>query len=152
LRHGDPETVLTALGVVPAGEARDTALGYLTTRRSQIADRDFVVVGGPIGSGCVERAPKGVVQQRLNQRGMRWSRPVADGMLALRVVDANDRWAARWRQVGPHQRTAHQAHTPARQVARRARPPKLVQHGKPTADHCWRRFRLTGSPRHRHAM
>ena len=40
--------------------------------------------GYPIGSGTVESACKHVVQQRLKQSGMRWSRIGAQAMLALR--------------------------------------------------------------------
>jgi hypothetical protein len=154
LRHGNPDAVLTALRALPAGEARDRAVGYLSARRSQIAYRDFVTRGWPIGSGCVESAHKGVVQARLKGRGMRWSRPVAEGMLALRMVDANDRWEETWATVGPHQRAARQARTATRRAHRRARPPKptLVQHGTPTTDHPWRTFRLKGSPRFHHTM
>ena len=38
--------------------------------------------------------------------------------------------------------------TVARRAARRTRPPRppLMEHGTPTADHPWRRFRLKGSP------
>ncbi|MGH2534084.1 MAG: hypothetical protein ACRDJW_17585, partial [Thermomicrobiales bacterium] len=81
-------------------------------------------------------------------------RPVAAGMLALRLVAANDRWVDTWGTVGSHQRAAQQARTAARRVIRRARPPKpkLVQHGTPTATHCWRRFRLPGSPRLHHRI
>lgn len=149
LRHGDPDRVLAALTALPASETRDTTLGYLTARRDQIAYRDFVARGWPIGSGCVESAHKGLVQARLKLRGMRWSRSTVDGMLALRVVDANERWDATWAQVGLQQRADRRARTATRHRARRARPPrlKLVQHGTPTADHPWRAFRLPGSPR-----
>ncbi|MGH2532132.1 MAG: hypothetical protein ACRDJW_07460 [Thermomicrobiales bacterium] len=154
LRHGKPDAVLAARAALPDGAARDDAVGYLTTRRSQIADRDFAARGWPIGSGCVESAHKGVVQQRLKQRGMRWSRPVAAGMLALRLVAANDRWAATWPMIVAHQRADRQARAAQRRTARQTRPPHptLVQDGKPTADHPWRRFRLAGSPRNHHRI
>jgi len=147
LREGDPDTVLTALLALPAGTERDRSWHYLATRRSQIAYRDFVARGWPIGSGCVESAHKGIVQNRLKLRGMRWSHPVAEGMIALRIVDANDRWGETWAQVTAHQRADHQARTARRRAARGKRPPKvkLVQQGKPTADHPWRTFRLKGS-------
>lgn len=154
LRQGDPAAGLTALAALPTGEHRDQAGRYLAARRAQIAYRAFAARGWPIGSGCVERAHKGVVQARLKQRGMRWSRPVAAGLLALRLVAANDRWAATWAQVGTHQRAAHRARTAQRRMARRVRPPpaKRIQHGKPTADHPWRRFRLKGSSPPAHTM
>ncbi len=147
LRHGDPEAVLTALAALPPSAARADAVRYLTVRRAQIAYRDFTARGWPIGSGCVESAHKGIVQARLKQRGMRWSRLVAEGMLALRITDANNRWATTWTRVTTHQRAAHQARTTTRRAARRPQPPKptLVQNGKPTAAHPWRTFQLPGS-------
>lgn len=172
LRHGDPDAVLTALGALPASEARDTARGYLTARRAQIAYRDFIARGWPIGSGCVESAHKGIVQQRLKGRGMRWSHASVEGMLAMRIVDANDRWEATWEHVGSHQRATRRRRRMARRAACRPQPtlplvepqppadpdvrpclpppPRLVQDGKPTADHPWRTLRLRGSPRFDH--
>jgi len=123
LRDGDPEAVLAALAVLPASEARDTALDYLTARRTQIAYRDFRARGWPIGSGCVESGHKGVIQGRLKGRGMRWARPVAEGLIALRIVNANDRWTTTWAQVGPRQRADHRARTAARRTIRRAQAP-----------------------------
>lgn len=154
LRHGDPDAVLAALRAFPMGEARDRAVGYLTARRPQIAYRDFVARGWPIGSGCVESAHKGIVQQRLKGRGMRWSRAGAEAMLALRVVDANERWDVTWTTVGAHQRAAHRTTVATRRAVQQRPPPreKLVQQGKPTADHPWRTFRLRGSPRVNHRI
>ena len=147
LRHGDPEAVLTALDALPMGEERDRARRYLAARRSQISYRDFTEQGWPIGSGCVESAHKGIVQTRLKGRGMRWTQPVASAVLAVRVVEANERWGDRWSQVMAQQRAAQQATTAARRQARRPPKRKLVQDGKPTPDHVWRGFRLRGSPR-----
>lgn len=173
LRHGDPDAVLAALRALPAGNDRDTALGYLTARRAQISYRAFTAKNWPIGSGCVESAHKGIVQQRLKGRGMRWSRAGAEGLLAMRVVDANVRWEATWEQVGPHQRSTRRRRRLDRRAACRPQPvppvdpeipadldappclpppPKLVQDGKPTADHPWRTLRLRGSPRFDHGM
>ena len=108
---------------------------------------------------------------------MRWSLSGAEGLLALRVVTANDRWAAIWDQVGAHQRAARRmrtAHRRARRVAARQLPtspavpppapvcpdqsssaparPRLVQDGTPTAAHPWRRFHLPGSHRFDHQI
>ena len=149
LRDGDPDQVLATLRSLPDGEARDTALGYLSTRRGQIAYRDVVVQGWPIGSGCVESAHKELVQRRLKGRGMRWSRATVEGVLALRVVLANDRWDQTWTQVASRQRAERQARTASRRVTRHTRPPRATpgRDGKPAADHPWRRFRLPGTPR-----
>lgn len=149
LLTGDPDQVLTALRALPASDPRDAAVGYLSARRDQIAYRDFQARGWPIGSGCVESAHQHVVQDRLKGRGMRWSRAGAEALVAVRVVDANNRWDATWAQVGPTQRNAARARTAQRRTTRMQPPPrpKQVIGGKPVASHCWRRFRLSGSPR-----
>lgn len=154
LRQGDPDIVLAALAALPPSAERDQATGYLMARRHQIAYRDFAARGWPRGSGCVESAPKGIVQARLKGPGMRWGWAGAAALLVLGVVEANDRWAETWPQVGGHQRAAQRARTATRRAARRHAPPrpKLVQHGKPTAAHPWRTFRLPGSPPAAHTM
>ncbi|MBA2555754.1 MAG: hypothetical protein H0V12_00145 [Chloroflexi bacterium] len=123
VRHGDPDRMLAALAALPLSAERDQAIAYLTARRDQIAYRDVVARGWPIGSGCVESA----------HTGMRWSRAGAQGMLALRLVGANARWADRWSQVLGHQRAARRGTVAPRRAAR----PRLVQDGRPTADHPW---------------
>ena len=55
--------------------------------------------GYPIGSGTVESACKVVVQQRMKQAGMRWSRSGAQTMLALRCALLSDRWHDTWRRL-----------------------------------------------------
>jgi hypothetical protein len=52
--------------------------------------------GYPVGSGSVESACKVVVQERMKQAGMRWSRPGAQAMLALRSILLGERWDAVW--------------------------------------------------------
>ena len=49
--------------------------------------------GCPIGSGVIESACKLVVQARMKQAGMQWSRSGAQAMLALRSVLLSDRWS-----------------------------------------------------------
>jgi hypothetical protein len=83
LLTGDPDQVLAVLEQLPPSDGRDTALGYLTARRTQIAYRDFVARGWPIGSGCVESAHQHVVQDRLKGRGMRWTRAGAEALVAF---------------------------------------------------------------------
>ena len=48
--------------------------------------------GFPISSGTVESAAKTLIQQRMKQAGMRWSRDGAQAMLALRARLLSDRW------------------------------------------------------------
>ena len=60
------------------------AMLYLFHNRWRMRYHLFREAGYPIGSGTVESACKHVVQQRLKQSGMRWSRIGAQAMLALR--------------------------------------------------------------------
>lgn len=76
----------------PLPEAVQQALGYLWHNRRRIDYATYRQAGLPIGSGTVESAAKVVVQQRMKQAGMRWSRPGAQAMLALRTRLLSDRW------------------------------------------------------------
>ncbi len=62
------------------------ATHYLFHNRRRMRYHLFREAGYPIGSGTVESACKLVVQQRLKQSGMRWSRHGAQAMLALRAT------------------------------------------------------------------
>lgn len=73
-------------------DAARQAVGYLFTNRRRMRYGTFRQAGYPIGSGTVESACKVVVQQRMKQAGMRWSRPGAQAMLALRCALLSDRW------------------------------------------------------------
>lgn len=68
------------------------AVVYLFHHRWRMRYREFRQAGCPIGSGSVESACKVVVQQRMKQAGMQWSRPGAQAMLALRCALLSDRW------------------------------------------------------------
>ncbi len=73
------------------------ALAYLFANRHRMRYRHFRQAGYPIGSGTVESACKVVVQQRMKQAGMRWSRNGAQAMLALRcALLSHDRWHQAW--------------------------------------------------------
>jgi hypothetical protein len=49
-------------------------------------------VGFHVGSGVAEGACKHVIQSRFKRAGMRWSRPGAENLLALRSLHVNDKW------------------------------------------------------------
>jgi len=68
----------------PLPDSVRQACAYLFNNRHRMRYRFFRQAGFPIGSGSVESACKVVVQQRMKQAGMRWSRPGAQAMLALR--------------------------------------------------------------------
>lgn len=176
LKHGDPDDVLAALVELPAVTAdaqkvRADVIAYLVKRRSQIAYADFREQGYPIGDGIVESANKLVVEQRLKGSGMHWARRNVNPMVALRAGTCSDRWETIWPTMSTQLRDQEREHRHARRVARRlaaspepetasaplplpAPPPsdppppreKLVVNGRPTKDHPWRRFHLSGSP------
>lgn len=68
------------------------AIGYLWNNRRRIDYGAYRQNGFPIGSGTVESAAKTLVQQRMKQAGMRWSRSGAQSMLTLRSRLFSDRW------------------------------------------------------------
>jgi hypothetical protein len=111
LKHDDPDDVLTAIRLVPVAQAvtpaqtaavRDAALGYLESRRAQIAYADFQQAGYPIGSGVVESANKLVVEARLKGSGMHWARGNINRMVALRALVCSQRWAEGWATIVRH--------------------------------------------------
>jgi hypothetical protein len=77
---------------VPLPEGVRQAVGYLFANRRRMRYGTFRQAGYPIGSGTVESACKVLVQQRMKQAGMRWSRHGAQAMLALRCALLSDRW------------------------------------------------------------
>jgi len=76
----------------PLPEPVQQAIAYLWHNRRRIDYAAYRQAGLPIGSGTVESAAKTLVQQRMKQAGMRWSRTGAQAMLALRALLFSDRW------------------------------------------------------------
>ena len=76
----------------PLPDAVRQAVGYLWNNRRRIDYAAYRQAGLPIGSGTVESAAKTLVQQRMKQAGMRWSRTGAQSLLALRARLLSDRW------------------------------------------------------------
>jgi hypothetical protein len=167
LKQNDPDTVLAALRalaeptVAPAAQATcREVVGYLEARRPQIAYAAFQAQGYPIGSGMVESANKLVVEARLKGAGMHWARPNVNPMVALRATACSDRWAASWPRIWAELRRAQAVRRRCRHQARQpSSPPEppaavkptpmermehkgLVEQGRPTADHPWRKSAL----------
>lgn len=92
-------------GLCPRGAALPDkvrqGLGYLFRHRWRMCYPKFRAAGYPIGSGMVESACKVVVQERLKQAGMRWSRAGAQAMLALRSVFLSGCWQEVWPSLEP---------------------------------------------------
>lgn len=76
----------------PLPEPVRQAIGYYYHNRHRMHYAAYRQAGLPIGSGTIESACKTVVQQRMKQAGMRWSRTGAQSMLALRSLLLSDRW------------------------------------------------------------
>lgn len=71
-------------------------VSYIFNNRRRMDYVSYHQAGYPIGSGSVESACKVVVQERMKQAGMRWSRHGAQAMLALRSVLLSDQWDEVW--------------------------------------------------------
>jgi hypothetical protein len=76
----------------PLPEPVRQAVGYIFHNRRRMDYAAFRQAGYPIGSGTIESACKTVVQARMKQSGMRWSRQGAQAMLALRSLLLSERW------------------------------------------------------------
>jgi hypothetical protein len=75
------------------------AIFYLFRQRQRMRYAYFRHLDLPIGSRAVESACKVVLQVRMTQAGMRWSRNGAQAMLALPCSLLSDRWQQTWRSL-----------------------------------------------------
>jgi hypothetical protein len=107
LWHGNLPAALAQLQALrpprPTGSAEaaqavgalEDALRYLAGQRRWLGDSAaWQAAGTPIGSGGIERAVAVVINWRMKKRGMRWGRPTANAVVALRVCRLNGDWAA----------------------------------------------------------
>jgi len=106
LKSGCLDATLEALaGHLEAPEAEDAQAPvrrchrYLSSRRSQLNDRQALAEGLPIGSGEIESAHRYVAQQRLKRPGAWWLVEHAEFMLALRITRINGGWDAYWKAL-----------------------------------------------------
>lgn len=78
-------------------ELRTREANYFTKHTAAMNYLEFCEMGLPVGSGVVEGGGcKGVVEGRLKQVGMRWSRSGAEHMLILCCEYESDRWQQIW--------------------------------------------------------
>jgi hypothetical protein len=106
LYHSQCRTVIHAIRQLcppgqPLPDQARLVIAYLFTHRHRLRYQQFRQAGYPIGSGTVESACKVVMQARMKQAGMRWSRDGAQAMLALRSVLLSDRWDDVWASFRP---------------------------------------------------
>jgi hypothetical protein len=87
---------LRNLGTGLTGEPLETingAITYLENQRSWIGSYElWQQLGYPVGSGMIERAVAIVINRRMKKRGMRWCRPNATAVVALRMDVLNEDW------------------------------------------------------------
>ena len=111
LWHGRQRQVIRAIRLCcprgqPLPEKVRLVVGYIFNHRSRIRYQQFRQAGYPLGSGTVESACKLVMQERMKQAGMRWSRDGAQAMLALRSVLLSERWDDVWATLRPQPKLA----------------------------------------------
>jgi hypothetical protein len=102
LRHGQPDGVLAdvaeALAVeglpATARTTLTTVYAYLERHRDHIDYAMYKELGLPLGSGMVESACKGLIQQRFKGVGMRWSEDGFNHLVHLRLAWGNGRFEA----------------------------------------------------------
>jgi hypothetical protein len=74
-------------------ETINGAITYLENQRGWIGSYEqWHKMGYPVGSGMIERAVAVVINRRMKKRGMRWCRPNATAVVALRTDVLNDDW------------------------------------------------------------
>lgn len=64
-------------------------VNYFDGNQDRMRYDEYIRKGIPIGSGVVESTCKNLVCDRMEGSGMRWSKPGADAMLALRAIYLN---------------------------------------------------------------
>ena len=75
------------------------AFRYLSNRVEQLDYQGAIAKDLPIGSGEIESAHRYIIQQRLKRAGSWWTPENVDGMLAMRLARANQRWGDYWATV-----------------------------------------------------
>lgn len=74
-------------------ETVNEAITYLENQRGWIGSYEqWQKMGYPVGSGMIERAVAIVINRRMKKRGMRWCRPNATAVVALRTDVLNEDW------------------------------------------------------------
>ena len=99
LWQGGVDQALEGVRTLAAGLPSETlkplqeAVRYLEKQRPWIGSYErWKGQGYPVGSGMIERAVSLVINRRMKKRGMRWCRPNATAVVALRTDLLNDDW------------------------------------------------------------
>ena len=104
---GGFQQMLTKGGVTdPQAAALQKTITYFTNHRHMMAYDEYLAAGYPVATGLIEGLCNSLVNNRMEQSGMRWSRTGAESMLKQRAVKKNGNWDAFWsyRIDAEHQR------------------------------------------------
>lgn len=104
LLHGQVATVIPALETAAADPTLTAAqqktilgtVGYYRRNAPYMRYDAYLAQGWPIGTGVVEGACGHLVKDRMEQAGMRWTKPGAQAVLDVRAVRLNGDWDAYW--------------------------------------------------------
>ena len=80
----------------PRRQAVERTVGYYQRNLPYMRYDAYLARGWPIGTGVVEGACGHLVKDRLEQAGMRWTKPGAQAVLDLRGVRLSGDWDAYW--------------------------------------------------------
>jgi hypothetical protein len=86
-------------------QAVERTVGYFRRNLPFMHYDEYLARGWPIGTGVVEGACGHLVKDRMEQAGMRWTKPGAQAVLDLRGVRLSGDWDAYWSW---HRRQEHQ--------------------------------------------
>jgi hypothetical protein len=91
------EAQLAAPALTPSQrEPVRKAVGYYQRNLPYMRYDEYLARGWPIGTGVVEGACGHLVKDRMEQAGMRWTKPGAQAVLDLRAVRLTGDWDAYW--------------------------------------------------------
>jgi hypothetical protein len=87
--------------------ALERTCSYYQRNQAFMGYDQYLTQGWPIGTGVVEGACGHLVKDRLDQAGMRWTKPGAQAVLDLRAVRLNGDWDRYWHWHREQQHAAH---------------------------------------------
>jgi len=110
--NGQTAAVITVLREAAADPTLSAAQRKVVQQTADYYERNlpfmhyevYLAKGWPIGTGVVESACGQLVKDRMEQAGMRWSKPGAQVILDLRAIRLNGQWEKYWQW---HQQQEH---------------------------------------------
>jgi hypothetical protein len=101
---GQADAVITALEeeandpnwTAAQRQAVRRTVGYYRRNRPYMRDDEYLAQGWPIGTGIIEGACRHLVNDRVEQSGMRQTKAGAQAVLNLRAVGFNAHWDRYW--------------------------------------------------------